>query len=298
MPIDYGWEINNTRILSPEWESNSYTFMQTGKSNIGVYRCTAMNVVGTVISRGAEIHVAYFEPYLGLPETTQVNAGEAKILTCPPYDSYPTPTITWQFNGTDIILGSDQLVTADQRLVLLQATSDHQGLYTCKAHNNVYGQTQTSPSVTLNVQGTFTPPEFIAPTIVLPPSDTVVRPGQSFVQMECIISAHPLSSLQISWQKDGVALGPTGAILKIFNPSEAHAGTYRCLGDLQGSDLPAVEASANLTMYSKSDLSRKSFIYKTSSNLLINPFTCFSLLFCVCPYSLLLFCTFALFCEV
>ncbi|XP_041473856.1 protein sidekick-2-like [Lytechinus variegatus] len=249
MPIDYGWEINNTRILSPDWESNSYTFTQIGKSNIGVYRCTAMNVVGTVISRGAEIHVAYFEPYLGLPETTQVNAGEAKILTCPPYDSYPTPTITWQFNGTDIILGSDQLVTADQRLVLVQATSDHQGLYTCKAHNNVYGQTQTSPSVTLNVQGTFTPPEFIAPTIVLPPSDTVVRPGQSFVQMECIISAHPLSSLQISWQKDGVALGPTGAILKIFNPSEAHAGTYRCLGDLQGSDLTAVEASANLTMY-------------------------------------------------
>lgn len=58
MPIDYGWEINDTVIYSPEWSSNSYTFTTIGKSNIGVYRCVASNVVGTVISKGAEIHVA------------------------------------------------------------------------------------------------------------------------------------------------------------------------------------------------------------------------------------------------
>ena len=71
----------------------------------------------------------------------------------PPADSYPLPTITWQFNGEDLVEDQRRMTTADHRLVLLLTDSSDQGTYACKANNHGYGSIQTGPGINLTVQG-------------------------------------------------------------------------------------------------------------------------------------------------
>ncbi|XP_071504823.1 protein sidekick-2-like [Diadema antillarum] len=251
-PINYRWQINGTAIGNVGTDQHTYVFSRISKDDVGMYRCVAQNLVGSVLSRGAEIHVSYFEDYGGSPQTITVTAGDAATLTCPTYDSYPTPTITWQYNGIDIVEGQEnhRFTTSDQRLVILATNESDQGTYTCKAVNSDYGQTQISPAITLTVQGTFPTAPFVQPSLVIPPKDTVVTPGQTFVEMECIVNAVPLTAIQVTWYKDG-AMRQQGSnpVYAIFNPTEMDAGSYRCDVQLLGSSFDSISATADLTYY-------------------------------------------------
>lgn len=91
----------------------------------------------------------------GSPVTMNVGdnvtaASNTTITIRCPVNGVPTPTVTWEKNGVEIIPGDDIMITRDNTLVIVAATSEDNAQYICRAR----GLTGTdSASSTIEIIG-------------------------------------------------------------------------------------------------------------------------------------------------
>ncbi|XP_022080215.1 protein sidekick-2-like isoform X2 [Acanthaster planci] len=247
-PLEYQWLKDNLILGNYDAQGAAYLLRNIQRSDAGEYRCRVRNDIGTVMSKRAVLHVAYFDSFVGGDRTEIATAGQAVILSCPDVDSFPAASIKWRKDGDDVS-SDNKIVTIDNRLVILDSSSADEGVYTCLAKNDFTQESRVSPSITLTVQG-VNPPS-IVPSIVVPPRDTVFIQGDSIANMECIVNARPLVDLSITWKRNGVVLqtgGTEAFTYQIRSPSQSTKGVYECEAAMPSG--VSVRATANLTSYS------------------------------------------------
>ncbi|XP_038069656.1 protein sidekick-2-like isoform X2 [Patiria miniata] len=246
-PLEFQWLKDDLILGSYDTQGKRHWLEDIAPTDAGEYRCRVRNAIGTVMSTSAEIHIYYLDSFTGVDRTETATAGQAVFLSCPDIDSYPEVEIKWQKDGVDVN-SDNKILTLDNRLVILDTSSADQGAYTCLASNEVLMESRTSPTITLNVQGSS--PPSVVPSIAVPPRDTALQGGD--VDLECIVNARPLTDLVITWKHDGIVLqtgGTESFQLPIFNPSHSDEGAYECEAKMSGS-AATVSATANLTLHS------------------------------------------------
>ncbi|XP_071796641.1 protein sidekick-2-like isoform X2 [Asterias amurensis] len=247
-PLEYQWLKDDLPLGAYDSDMRTLILTNIQRTNAGEYRCLVRNPVGTIMSRSADLYVAYLESFSGGPSTETATAGQATLLSCPSIESYPLPTVTWRKDGVEIYNDANKKTTIDNRLVILDSSTSDQGVYTCKAESIDTGDFAVSSDITLAVQGST--PATVAPTIVVPPSNIIVTQGETIARMECIVNARPLADLEMTWKHNSVVISTGGSELfelLIRSPSQSDVGIYECEASLPG--FQPVSASANLTLY-------------------------------------------------
>ncbi|XP_070580081.1 protein sidekick-2-like isoform X2 [Ptychodera flava] len=247
LPLEYRWKKDDVFIteLAP---TGFHRIDDIQRSDAGDYQCVVQNEAGSVLSKAAEIRVAYIEDFQGQASEATVEEGNAVVLTCPPIESFPKPDITWQKDGYPISLGLDKIQTFDDRLVILAATGIAGGQYSCRAFNPNSGVFKDSSIITLRVTGIGSSPTVIAPTIVIPPTHTTIKRGDTLVKLQCIANAKPLNALTYTWRKNGVVVSVDTPEYIHNYPNENDEGIYECEVQLPPYAFSPVKATANITM--------------------------------------------------
>ncbi|XP_033119268.1 protein sidekick-2-like isoform X2 [Anneissia japonica] len=241
-PLVFTWQKDGVDLGST---GSSLQLLSVSQSDKGIYRCLVSNKIGTIISKGARVDVAYIDDFQGSAQSASVREGNPIILTCPEIDSFPVPTYSWTQAGRSLT-GSNKIVTLDGRLVILDTSLADASTYNCQAVNNKLGVSKVSAAITLNVQANSNSP--IPPTLVIPPKNTAFTDSDTLIELECIVNARPLSQLSYSWMQNGEILpSETTSLLVIYNPSIIHQGVYACMASMTGQS--SVEVMANLTFY-------------------------------------------------
>ncbi|XP_071813143.1 protein sidekick-1-like isoform X3 [Apostichopus japonicus] len=254
-PLLYRWWKDDVPVMDSYISSSNYRLAAINRNDAGMYRCLVNNPVGTIISKVANIQVAYMGEFPTSGSSLSQMAGNAVIISCPAIESYPPPVISWT-KGEDTILPSGRtIVTLDGRLVLMDLTASDAGRYVCHAENTESAYQVESAPISLLVTSPSaedaTSTEDTTPlTIMVPPKDVVVYEGASLAEMECIVNGRPFSDLAITWRRNGEDYSSGGSELfklQIRSPSMADQGIYVCEASLPNGAV--VTASANLTYF-------------------------------------------------
>ncbi|KAL3211166.1 hypothetical protein MRX96_000849 [Rhipicephalus microplus] len=143
-----------------------------GLAQAGAYQCLAKNAAGAVLSAKAKLQVAHLTPLEEVSETVHVSVrkGGHVILEPPVVDSVPQATAIWsRLDGTPLE-SQNFATTQDNRLVILDASAQLEGLYQVELTNPHTGDTVFGPPVELSVDSSGG--EYKAElTIVVPPAD-------------------------------------------------------------------------------------------------------------------------------
>ncbi|XP_077980255.1 protein sidekick-2-like [Glandiceps talaboti] len=245
-PLEYRWKKDDIFITS--YSTNGFhPISSVQKSDSGSYQCIVRNEVGSVISKPAQIQVAYIENFQGSATQEIVQQGQAIQLSCPPIESVPEPLITWKKNGLVVSGITNQIKTLDNRLVILSASNSDVGQYSCQALNPKTAQFKDSPAITLRVEGNV--PSSVAPSIIVTPQHTSVKRDDPVVKLQCIANAKPLTSMTITWRHNGQLKSGNTPEYAILNPTTAEEGVYECEVRLIGYSYGPVKATANITMH-------------------------------------------------
>lgn len=250
VPLSYLWWKNSSPQGSFS-DSSTLRLSNIERDDAGEYRCLVENPVGVIMSKVADVNVAYIGSFPSSTSSETIAVGEAYIISCPPIESYPEPTKFWTKDGVNINSGGRVIVTRDGRLVILDVETSDAGSYICNADNAVGAYRMRSQPINVLVISTTTNPATIPPTIIVPPEDVTVHEGETLAELECIVNARPMSDLEITWKKNGITYRTGGTELfklQIRNPRMADEGRYECEATLTGSG-SVVTASANLTYF-------------------------------------------------
>lgn len=159
------------------------------------------------------------------PQDQNGAIGDKIELTCTAI-GVPKPQITW-YKNTMALPVSENIILSDdsQKLTIFEATLDDDGIYHCRAENEV-GLTEISCIVKIE--------EFdvIPPRIILKPEDTDAFKETS-IQLPCEAESEPAA--EIEWRKDGTSVIPNDRIsisqigsLNINNLTVKDTGRYEC----------------------------------------------------------------------
>lgn len=159
------------------------------------------------------------------PQDVKATIGDKVELTCTAKGS-PQPQITWYKNTMALPINENIVLSDDnQKLTILEATPDDDGIYHCRAVNDV-GLAEISCTVKIDEF------EVIPPRIVLKPEDTDAFKETS-IQLPCEVESEP--SAAIEWRKDGTRIIPNDRIsisqigsLNINNLTIKDTGRYEC----------------------------------------------------------------------
>ncbi|KAL8567567.1 hypothetical protein ACOMHN_054381 [Nucella lapillus] len=235
-------------------------------SDAGQYRCLAVNSQGAELSKAAQVKVASPRPFTQTGQQVKpVNQGGYVHLALPAINPLAMQ-ITWEENNVTLGRGNSYyIITLDNDLILLSVDNNHNNKeYRARAD---YFPTQfvslSSPYVIEvrrdNASGQNNPIT-INPVMVKPPRDTEVIIRED-AELECVINARPIASLEIRWFKlesDGTRtridqrsskylLILFNRRLKIQGVERDHSATFVCEGVLL-TTMAKVQASANLTV--------------------------------------------------
>ncbi|XP_062321575.1 carcinoembryonic antigen-related cell adhesion molecule 1 isoform X3 [Osmerus eperlanus] len=185
------------------------------QSDMGDYKCQAMNAVSNMTSNPYSLVVNYgpetpmlFGPWLAA-------SGVNVTLTCSA-SSQPPSTYTWVFNGSQVATGS---VYESGPL-----TSHNNGEYTCMAFNNITNKNSTASQMLTVIPGIT--------SVTVKPNTTPINLKQ--LTVTCEVNG---SYSALYWMKNSVSLyGSTNSSLHIlnntlhFNPvTLSDNGTYQCV---------------------------------------------------------------------
>ncbi|CAC5395412.1 unnamed protein product [Mytilus coruscus] len=123
-------------------------------------------------------HQLQVSPSITATSEVEVNYYADAKLVCN-VTGYPTPRIKWKFTYKT-------LPSTSSTLILLRATNEKAGIYTCIATNDV-GASQAD----IKLKVTFDTPKIVSPLLT-----TICKTGESY-NFTCIATGHP--SPEISW---------------------------------------------------------------------------------------------------
>ncbi|XP_034647628.1 carcinoembryonic antigen-related cell adhesion molecule 5-like isoform X3 [Trachemys scripta elegans] len=130
--------------LSPD--NRTLTVPNVIRGDAGAYQCEVRNPVSTNRSEPSNVTVAYGPDSAKIDQSGSITLGSPLTLTCVA-DSVPAPSYRWVLNGTDA-KGTGSSLTINS------ITQDHQGTYTCQAHNPI---TNLTASASVDVRLTSPP---------------------------------------------------------------------------------------------------------------------------------------------
>ncbi|XP_054706957.1 protein sidekick-like [Uloborus diversus] len=240
---------------------------QITRENSGEYWCLARNTAGTVFSEKASLTVAYMSNLVSTENISlTINEGEAAILKPPSVESIPPVSVSWQKIRVGRLHGINYAMSLDNDLVLLAVRYEDGGAYQATLTNLQVGEEVVGGMVELKVQGDTR--DFVPAEIIIPPKDSVFKQGMYPANLECIVNARPLDSVEITWKKDGqdLAMSSISHLLSPWNRSVTllsvgpmHSGIYECEVNMLGRASPVVKASANVTVIVEPALVRGPF---------------------------------------
>uniref|UniRef100_A0A8C7L7Y8 Sidekick cell adhesion molecule 2 n=1 Tax=Oncorhynchus kisutch TaxID=8019 RepID=A0A8C7L7Y8_ONCKI len=242
-PLEFKWIHNGTELTRFSQEYR-YLIPSLDRSHAGFYQCIIRNRVGALLQRRTEVQVAFMGGFEEGERAQSVSQGEGAVVPAPRIRSFPQPQVTWFRDGRKIPPSSRIAITLDNTLVILSTVAPDAGRYYVQAVNDKNGENKTSQPITLSVDNP------IAPTIIIPPTNTSVVSGTSEVTMECVANARPLIKLSITWRKNRVlvtsGLSDFNRRLTIIGPVVSDSGFYECEVVLRSSSVPSVNAGAYL----------------------------------------------------
>uniref|UniRef100_A0A8C8JV91 Sidekick cell adhesion molecule 2b n=1 Tax=Oncorhynchus tshawytscha TaxID=74940 RepID=A0A8C8JV91_ONCTS len=248
-PLEFKWIHNGTELTRFSQEYR-YLIPSLDRSHAGFYQCIIRNRVGALLQRRTEVQVAFMGGFEEGERDQSVSQGEGAVVPAPRIRSFPQPQVTWFRDGRKIPPSSRIAITLDNTLVILSTVAPDAGRYYVQAVNDKNGENKTSQPITLSVDNVGGPADPIAPTIIIPPTNTSVVSGTSEVTMECVANARPLIKLSITWRKNRVlvtsGLSDFNRRLTIIGPVVSDSGFYECEVVLRSSSVPSVNAGAYL----------------------------------------------------
>uniref|UniRef100_A0A674DQG1 Sidekick cell adhesion molecule 2 n=1 Tax=Salmo trutta TaxID=8032 RepID=A0A674DQG1_SALTR len=248
-PLEFKW-IHNSTELTRFSQEYRYLIPSLDRSHAGFYQCIIRNRVGALLQRRTEVQVAFMGGFEEGERAQSVSQGEGAVVHAPRIRSFPQPQVTWFRDGRKIPPSSRIAITLDNTLVILSTVAPDAGRYYVQAVNDKNGENKTSQPITLSVDNVGGPADPIAPTIIIPPTNTSVVSGTSEVTMECVANARPLIKLSITWRKNRVlvtsGLSDFNRRLTIIGPVVGDSGFYECEVVLRSSSVPSINAGAYL----------------------------------------------------
>ncbi|KAK8382212.1 hypothetical protein O3P69_015266 [Scylla paramamosain] len=237
------------------------------RDDAGDYRCVARNSAGAIFTPKTSFAVAYMSGYNSTEDTTvTVRVGQAAVLSLPPLDSYPPPSVTWMADDGTFLHGI-KYATAEpnSRFVILSTEASDMKTYSARITNTQLGIEEVSGGFTLVVEGEEAGEE-VAPTIIVPPTNTTIIKDSSIAQLQCIANARPMYQLQTLWFKDDVPIEHSGITfsfnglwnrtLSLLHADLHYAGLYRCQVRLLTSIDEPLQAEAHVTIHERPRLTK------------------------------------------
>ncbi|XP_078604169.1 hemicentin-1-like isoform X2 [Branchiostoma floridae x Branchiostoma japonicum] len=191
------------------------------KKDEGTYSCVAENTAGRrkVV---AAVKVNLPPRVLQKPESKAVTVAGKVVLTCS-VSGDPPPSIRWLKAGEFVQSSNRIRLLENGSLAIYGATAEDQGLYECRAFNEI--GTVVAGTAELTLQD--------SPQIVVEPKDVVVDQGGTIL-VNCAAMGEPAPS--ISWQREGITIITEDRVTILPNDSlriEAaqmpDSGNYICL---------------------------------------------------------------------
>ncbi|CAH1230236.1 CNTN2 [Branchiostoma lanceolatum] len=245
----YEWERDSVPVQVGERYSivgGNLTIMNpSNTTDIGTYRCTAINSVGREISRTATLKFAFvgeWDRTARDPKT--VNEGSLLSVTCNPPAAHPGLKYSW-YKDNNFVIPSHRVHISDLTgdLYIASARESDAGSYRCRAmsadpnaDSNGNTEDQFSPPTVITVnnqQNLFdTQPvmAFRVEDVTVVRNPTAEEDEEASVTMECFATGRPVPT--ISWERMDAPLPPkarpSNSRLVITDVTQDEAGTYRC----------------------------------------------------------------------
>ncbi|XP_072048618.1 uncharacterized protein [Amphiura filiformis] len=156
----------------------------------GFYTCTASNMIGSKVSRTAELTVRAKPTFMSALEDATVAPGETATLRCI-VEGDPTPKITWSRDDLpDLTIPDGRLTILNDNSLRIRNVDLHDdGVYTCTAEN-MWGSNSEDLTLTVSAEVSF---------IDIPADQTI---GVGLVaRFPCKATGSPQPSLV--WEKEG-----------------------------------------------------------------------------------------------
>jgi hypothetical protein len=203
--LSYQWFFNGTNIIGAT--STALTLISVQPSNSGNYNALVTNTSGSVTSAAALLTVSIAPTILTQPVAQVVVAGNTAIFSVTA-SGVPTPTVQWQFNGTNIAGASSSSYTNNN------TQPANAGAYRA-AITNVAGGLVSSNAM-LIVQA--------PPSIVVAPSNQTLVVG---TDAPFSVTATGTAPLYYQWYFNGTNIpGATSNVLTIASAQPGNAGNY------------------------------------------------------------------------
>ncbi|KAK4323993.1 hypothetical protein Pmani_005348 [Petrolisthes manimaculis] len=269
---EYRW-VRDGEHLGDFSSEHFYKISSVSQSDAGDYRCVARNSAGAIFSAKNTVAVAYMSKYNKSEDEEEqivkVKAGEAAVLTLPPLESFPPPSVTWQADDASLLYGIKYATTDphNQFIVLSTQPSDMK-TYSARITNTQLGVEEVSEGINVVVEeGGGDDAEEITPTIIVPPVNTTIIKDSSIAHLQCIANARPLFQLETLWFKDDAPIEQTGLMfsfnglwnrtLSLLQADLHYAGLYRCQVRLRTSLAPPIQAQAYVTVHDRPRLTQQ-----------------------------------------
>nr|XP_045601913.1 protein sidekick-like isoform X1 [Procambarus clarkii] len=262
---EYRW-VRDGEPLGQFSSEHFYKIASVTRGDAGDYRCVARNSAGAIFSARTSFSVAYMSGYNNTEDTVMtVQAGEAAILSLPPLDSYPPPSVTWQADDGSLLYGIKYVITdPDNQFIILATHPTDMKTYSARITNTQLGLEEVSGGITLIVEGDKGENEEIPPSIIVPPFNTTIIKDSSIAHLQCIANARPLYQLETLWFKDDVPIEQSGVVfsfnglwnrtLSLLQADLNYAGTYKCQVRLRTSIDEPIQAAAQVVIHDRPKL--------------------------------------------
>ncbi|RDD40632.1 Contactin-3 [Trichoplax sp. H2] len=262
--ITYAWRHNDQNLQFDnriKLSGGNLTFSGIVLADAGQYVCLATNAFGTSISREATLQIRFLPFMPGVSEKFYRKINQNARLHCQiPSETSPRPDlIYWTMADNSVIAQSERVALSIYAgdLIFISGWKNNTGTYRCNTIFNVFDPKSSSSSETRNTGGeqylnfTINAIPAVAPSIIVPPNDTIANLNQKRVILECIAVGYPIPT--IIWQKSTGTLPINrysfeqyGRHLVLKDIAEVDDGVYQCTAISGGSQ---VTASARLKVH-------------------------------------------------
>ncbi|XP_052221507.1 cell adhesion molecule DSCAM-like isoform X2 [Dreissena polymorpha] len=190
-------------------------------SDSGTYTCQASNVAGDVENSGT-LEVLVLPYFTTKPENVTATSGMNVTLSCVA-GGYPSPTLTWLFNGSSLFPKDTLLSLNQKQLLLLQVSWLHVGQYSCIATNNK-GSAKAVATLAIRVP----------PKVEQIEGIPILYQGESLL-LKCHVTGIPAPLIEWQFNRQSLAPSTNGRIsfpasnsLSVKFVTGGDAGIYTC----------------------------------------------------------------------